>query len=1691
MRTLDVKPFIILVLTLAWNIAQADPAFTFTHIGGGETGSLTKNAEGNYTFIGGGNDIWDVSDEFDFAQTQVTGDFDVAVRVESLEFTATWTKAGIMVREELTGSSRMAFNRVTPDDSQLPAGLDGANDTRFSYRTGRTGGAGSNDGQHEEGSGSPNYPNGWLRLQREGTMVRGYASTDGVNWRLQGEQNTATWLNNVALPSTVYLGLAVSRHSGGDPLATCEFRDLQAPKISSQPASLTVPEASPASFKIGLAGWADWRVQWRENGVDISGQTGRTLSFAAVAPGQNGKRYSAVATDVFSGQVLTSADAVLTVISDTFPATLVSAATPISPAPSGTQFDLLYSEPVNKADAENLANYSISAGATLLSATLLADNKTVHFTCSDLYGPGCKVLTVNNVRDRAPTPNPIAANSQIGIVTAKGSIRYHRYDNIGGSLTDLMNSPKFPNFPDIVAYPTLLENPGGGGEHADNYGAQLVGFLHPPVTGPYKFFVSADDASVVYLSTDESPANKVAIAREPDWAGFRNFIDQGPEDRDGNAGNGAETINANRGAPGAGMNISAPLTLQAGCKYYVEVLHKEGTGGDYTSVAWQYPGSPVIANGSLPITGAFLSPYDIPATIGAGLPLDVSTAQNRIVTFSANISGSPTLLIQWYRNDEPITGATTPSLTYGPVKYPDDNGARFYVVAQNVLNSVTSRVATLTVSSDTEPPVCVSATASFGLASVLVRFDELVDPNAAGDSFNYELPGRTIQAVTVNPDGMSVTVAVDPPFDIDSGYSITMSGISDIGGNVRTSCTLNFHTAVISPGFALQRLYQGIGGNTVGDLTASPKYPNSPDSETHVGLLEGPINAFEAYGTSLSGWLLPPVSGNYNFFMSTDDGGEFWLSTDSSPVNLVRIANEPSWNGVRDWLGTARRTAAAPENRSTTLFPGGIPLVAGQRYAFHLLSKEGGGGDNCAVAWQLPGDPPPLNGSSPIRGTYMAALADPAGKSLTISQQPADTSVCIIPGSPNPASAQFSLGVNVTPAGATPYIQWQRNNGSGWFDVPGATGNSYSFIPNRIDNGARFRAAAYLAGLSAPVMSGEATLTVIQANTPPAFNLAATVNGTEDAGAQTIPGVASDIQPHSIVRTPVAFATSFDSAAGLNLGGVVTTATVQDGVLKLTTPVNSASGWAGVTAPLQNYESLDISWKSLVGGGADGADGYSLSIGDDVPASPGYGGEEGIGTGLIVAVDTFDNGGLEDGIQIKWHGGEVAFHHIPKNDDGTGVYLRKNAFVNAHLTVSASGAATFEYDGTSISADLGTPIFPYVGVRANRALFWARTGGANDNHWIDDLDIKAFPFDASSAEAGQQVSFQASNNNPGLFSSQPAISPNGTLTFTAAPNACGQATVSVVASDNGGTACNGNNTSAAKTLVINIACVNDCPVATPRSLTAGGCGPVPVPLGGTDPDGDSLTAAAASNPSHGTLSVSGGQLVYTANAGYTGPDSFTFTVSDGTCTSAPATVSINVTSGSPPVCVAGIAPAGCGLSIGNDGKKYAVSLNGSNACVVLNGSASSDPDGQALTITWLVDGNLRSGATVPVCLEVGCHTVTMTVSDGSCSCSTSFELCVVTPGEAIEQLVGLVEGTDLDRKNKRPLIATLKAAGASYDRGDHDHTAANQLNAFQNKVRAQIGKSDPAAAQKFIDAAAGLVEAIDCATELAEALEGN
>jgi hypothetical protein len=87
---------------------------------------------------------------------------------------------------------------------------------------------------------------------------------------------------------------------------------------------------------------------------------------------------------------------------------------------------------------------------------------------------------------------------------------------------------------------------------------------------------------------------------------------------------------------------------------------------------------------------------------------------------------------------------------------------------------------------------------------------------------------------------------------------------------------------------------------------------------------------------------------------------------------------------------------------------------------------------------------------------------------------------------------------------------------------------------------------------------------------------------------------------------------------------------------------------------------------------------------------------------------------------------------------------------------------------------------------------------------------------------------------------------------------------------------------------------NHPPTANAQAVTTAQDTPKAIGLSGADPDGDPITFAAT-NPAHGTLSGTAPNLTYTPAAGYSGPDSFTFTTNDAKVSSAPATVSITVT----------------------------------------------------------------------------------------------------------------------------------------------------------------------------------------------------
>ncbi|MHC4072028.1 MAG: LamG-like jellyroll fold domain-containing protein [Planctomycetota bacterium] len=163
------------------------------------------------------------------------------------------------------------------------------------------------------------------------------------------------------------------------------------------------------------------------------------------------------------------------------------------------------------------------------------------------------------------------------------------------------------------------------------------------------------------------------------------------------------------------------------------------------------------------------------------------------------------------------------------------------------------------------------------------------------------------------------------------------------GPNIHKGEVLSFTTTIPGLGEIVMERWDNIPGIDVLSLTNSPKYPNNPDVTERLTSFSSDLD-LDQYGGRIHGWLYAPGTGEYTFWLNSDNQGELWLSTDDDSANVRLIAIESDWAGPNSW-GTG-------EEQSDP-----IPLVAGNKYYIMALWKEQDGGDNCQVAWQGPGVP--------------------------------------------------------------------------------------------------------------------------------------------------------------------------------------------------------------------------------------------------------------------------------------------------------------------------------------------------------------------------------------------------------------------------------------------------------------------------------------------------------------------------------------------------------------------------------------------------------------------------------------------------------------------------------------------------------------------------------------------------------------
>ena len=318
--------------------------------------------------------------------------------------------------------------------------------------------------------------------------------------------------------------------------------------------------------------------QWLRDSKPIVGATSASYTIPVATTAENNAKFALVAGTL--GICKTSTVATITVTADTRKPMIAK----VSGTDSLTALDVKFSEPVTAATAAVVANYTLSGGLTVSAATVV-DQFTVRLTTSKQTDGSLYTLTVSNVADNAG--NAIVAASAYtwkaqSLIPARAKMEI--WSNITGTaLTALYDDANYQaNTPDTVIYTPGLNTP----DRAENYGARVSAYLIPKETGSYHFFLYSDDASELYLSSNDvfpTVPGATAIAQETDCCDV--FVEPGTMNDDA-------TTSA---------TTTTPIALTAGTRYAIVGTLKEGGGGDYLQVAMRKVGDTTAANALTPI----------------------------------------------------------------------------------------------------------------------------------------------------------------------------------------------------------------------------------------------------------------------------------------------------------------------------------------------------------------------------------------------------------------------------------------------------------------------------------------------------------------------------------------------------------------------------------------------------------------------------------------------------------------------------------------------------------------------------------------------------------------------------------------------------------------------------------------------------------------------------------------------------------------------------------------------------------------------------------------------------------------------------------------------------------------------------------------------------------------------------------
>lgn len=673
------------------------------------------------------------------------------------------------------------------------------------------------------------------------------------------------------------------------------------------------------------------------------------------------------------------------------------------------------------------------------------------------------MLTVTDVSDAA-NATVDATDTFVAWDVIEGGLLFETFLGIGGTpIANLTAAAKFPGSPDGARFIDSFDTPNG---IADNYGARVRGWFVPEVTGDYTFFIRSDDASQLYLN----PSGEAEVS----------FL------------TGALPIAEETGCCGAFLEpgvpeTSIPYSLTAGQAYYIEALLKEGGGGDWMQVAYRLSTDPTEAASLSPIPGSELRTlWDVDADVEITMqPEDqlavIPSPGEEITSFDLSA------------DDGGFTVVNSDPAPTGPWEYDAAAGAWTAAGGLGVVNSAL-----------VTPVVTVP-----NAGGVTVSFDH---------RYNFEGSLWDAGQVQVSINGGDF-VAVEASAMIQNGYA---AGAIIGNGVLKDENGFNGTSAGYSDGINITST--GVLGQVAAGDTVQVRFLGAWDEGTVAGAPNWSI-------VNVAFYRLPPIEQNFG-----DNNGGFSVET-VGPVPGPWMYDDAE--GV--WYANGAEPACTGPYWSFLNSPGYLVAADGEvvinvdhRYSFEGDLWDGGqirmsvnGGDFVEVpaeAFSANGyaDAGTIIGAGILNGlfafnaasegyadgTYITSVANlgtfVAGDSITI-QFLGGWDNCTTGGTPNwevksivseqlvlgsvPVASTFTAEAAATQHGATIPVsyQWQRDDGAGFTDIPGATGASYSIFPVAADLDADFRVVASVPGVSVP--SDTANLVLTLGEDPPTISL--------------------------------------------------------------------------------------------------------------------------------------------------------------------------------------------------------------------------------------------------------------------------------------------------------------------------------------------------------------------------------------------------------------------------------------------------------------------------------------------------------------------------------------------------------------------------------------------------------------------------